>query len=286
MTMRLCPQCHSVFTEDYVFCLNDGAMLIDNDAEQETVISKKVSGPLGFETEAFVVCVGCGLENRAHSKFCKKCGSTLQDAPPPTPPAFSGFPLPTQFPAPSPDPPGETIAFQPQQFNAPQFNPPSGAALNQERSNAGIIVAVGAVVLVIIAILGFALYRGDNAAANSNSSTTSNKKDGEKASSKKSESVSLPNSFERSYRGTIGSQSFSMSLTRNIGDLRGTASTRKTDSVYGSIEDNGSFELKGYENDNSFTGIYRGKFNADGSIEGTWTTPTGSRPTSFYLSEE
>lgn len=95
---------------------------------------------------------------------------------------------------------------------------------------------------------------------------------------------SLPNSFSRSYSGTIGGYSFTINLTRDGNKLTGTASTNKTDSVYGEIDDSGNFTLKGYENDGSTqSGIYKGRISSDGSIIGNWTNTQGGQRTSFSL---
>ncbi len=77
--MKFCPQCQSVFPEDYVFCMSDGTTLKEKDAEQETVVRPKISAgqTTALSPEMLVACASCGLSNRANSKFCKKCGNTL-----------------------------------------------------------------------------------------------------------------------------------------------------------------------------------------------------------------
>lgn len=76
--MKICPQCSSVFPEDYVFCLSDGTIL-NNDDEQETVVHPKISfgQTAALSPDMLVVCSSCSLANRAGSKFCKKCGTLL-----------------------------------------------------------------------------------------------------------------------------------------------------------------------------------------------------------------
>lgn len=78
--MKTCPQCQSHYPEDYVFCMNDGTTLKDEETEQETILQNKVL--FGEKTSALspgmlVVCPSCGLANRSQSKFCKKCGTLL-----------------------------------------------------------------------------------------------------------------------------------------------------------------------------------------------------------------
>lgn len=79
--MKICPQCHNHFPKDYVFCLNDGTLL-DED-EQETLISDTLNRQptTALAPEMLTVCAACHLANRANSKFCKKCGALLVSAP-------------------------------------------------------------------------------------------------------------------------------------------------------------------------------------------------------------
>jgi len=144
--MKNCPQCSSVYPEDYVFCLNDGAMLKVGDDEQETVVSPKVNfgQTAALAPDMLTTCGVCGWSNRAVSKFCKKCGAALS-----TPNVSAGNPSlpnpPFSFPnvasqpvAPGNQPVnsfqsdetpasgfGETVAFQ-----SPKFGLPSSG--NQE----------------------------------------------------------------------------------------------------------------------------------------------------------
>lgn len=77
--MKICPQCQSIFPEDYGFCMTDGTLLKESESKQETVMRPKIN--LGQTTalspEMLVVCLVCQLANRAGSKFCKKCGNAL-----------------------------------------------------------------------------------------------------------------------------------------------------------------------------------------------------------------
>lgn len=77
-----------------------------------------------------------------------------------------------------------------------------------------------------------------------------------------------------------------MNLKRDGSKLTGTASTGRTDYLYGTIESDGSFSVSGYENNNSKTGNYNGRIYSDGSISGTWTNPQGGQSTTFSLSED
>ena len=98
---------------------------------------------------------------------------------------------------------------------------------------------------------------------------------------------SLSTSFSRDYTGKIGKKDFTitMSLTRDGSRLTGTASTSKTDYLYGTIESDGSFTLDGKENDIKLTGKYIGRIYSDGSIRGTWTSLESGKSSSFSLSE-
>ena len=77
--MNICPQCQSVYPEDYIFCLNDGTTLKDDENEQETLVPPKVGlgQTVALSPDMLIVCPGCQLANRETSKFCKKCGAAL-----------------------------------------------------------------------------------------------------------------------------------------------------------------------------------------------------------------
>ena len=77
--MNICPQCQSVYPEDYIFCLNDGTTLKDDENEQETLVQPKVGlgQTVALSPDMLIVCPGCQLANRESSKFCKKCGAAL-----------------------------------------------------------------------------------------------------------------------------------------------------------------------------------------------------------------
>jgi hypothetical protein len=97
---------------------------------------------------------------------------------------------------------------------------------------------------------------------------------------------SLTTAFDRNYDGTIGNQSFSLSLVRDGDRLTGQASTtRSTDTLSGTINAGGQFELKGLENGERYTGIYKGAIFGNGTIQGAWTKPDGSRETTFSVSQ-
>ncbi len=98
--------------------------------------------------------------------------------------------------------------------------------------------------------------------------------------------TSLSTRFDRIYGGAINAISFSMSLVRHETKLEGQASTpSKTDTLSGTIDSYGNFEMKGYENGKKFTGIYKGTIDIHGEINGTWTKPNGTKETSFYVSQ-
>jgi hypothetical protein len=83
---------------------------------------------------------------------------------------------------------------------------------------------------------------------------------------------SLPDQFSRQYQGTIGDgKSFWMMLNRSGHKLTGTARTYgSTDTLSGTIEDDGSFQLNGYENGIEQKGIYTGKIYGNGQVTGRW----------------
>ncbi|MCY7376227.1 MAG: tetratricopeptide repeat protein [Pyrinomonadaceae bacterium] len=138
--MKNCPQCSSVYPEDYVFCLNDGTILKDADDEQETVVSPKVNfgQTTALAPDMLTTCGMCDWSNRASSKFCKKCGAALStpnvsaENQPPRNPPFN-FPIIENQPFAAGNQPvnsfqsnensasafGETVAFQSPKFGLP-----------------------------------------------------------------------------------------------------------------------------------------------------------------------
>ena len=167
--MKICPQCSSIFPEDYVFCLNDGTILSDDDGEQETVVQPKISlqPPTATLSPAMlVVCASCNLANRSNSKFCKKCG-TLLGIPsvsagntPPVKQSF-GFPkfdaLPLSPGGQSINPPpaqnfGETVAVPSPPFTPPVFGSLENSfAAKNNRSPASKLIFIGVLLGIVIA---------------------------------------------------------------------------------------------------------------------------------------
>lgn len=98
----------------------------------------------------------------------------------------------------------------------------------------------------------------------------------------------LPDSFQRSYRGTIGKGlGLRVGLSRSGRALTGRASTSgSTDVLRGEISSDGSFTLYGYENGGPLTGTYTGKMRTDGTVSGQWTSTANGKKTTFFLRQE
>jgi len=162
--MKICPQCSSVFGDDYVYCLNDGNVLRDESGEQETVFASRVRMSTPPEQESVVQCPACGLANRSNSRFCKKCGGPLGHvAGPRTEPVQ---------PAHQYDRPLEhTVAFQP-----PVFTPPTSGVAPRPSSSGNRNALIGVALLGIFVIGGAIVYTkqsGDT--ATNNTSTNANR---------------------------------------------------------------------------------------------------------------
>ncbi|MBK8813701.1 MAG: tetratricopeptide repeat protein [Acidobacteria bacterium] len=172
--MRTCPQCNSVFPEDYLFCLNDGTMLAENDAEQETVVQARFAQPTSaLSPDMIAECVSCGLANRGNSKFCKKCGTALgvsassQEPLPPFsfpkmeihPLSSGGQPIAAKdFASQShPPPSGETVAVASPTFVPPIFNGPGGSqsGAGSRKSQTNLLAVIG---VMLAAVLGGGAY--------------------------------------------------------------------------------------------------------------------------------
>ena len=285
--MKTCSLCSSVFPDDYLFCLTDGTVLQDSGGEQETVLNRKFWNPspgaVSTAEAAAIRCASCGLENHAGSKFCKKCGAPFSNVSPvhnAVPgsifPAFEVNLNPNQTPAAG----GETVAVPLPFPGGAQTSAPAQRDVNPNRN---MIFAVSVVGLIVAAIIGMTFLSGKGR-SDSADQATSNKTSATPTATAAA-AVSLPKTFERNYQGTIAAQSFAMTLKRDGGELSGTASTRKTDYLYGSIEESGEFRLEGKEADVRSTGIYKGRIHPDGSITGTWTTLEGAKSTPFNLTE-
>jgi hypothetical protein len=156
--MKICPQCNSVFGDDYVFCLNDGNTLRDESGEQQTLLASRVRMPIAVEQESTVDCGACGLSNRANSRFCKKCGAPLgRQSDAWSRSSGSGYD----------SPPEQTIAFQ-----SPVFSPPNaGTAPSAASGNRNLLIGLG---LLAVFVLGGAIIyskQGDTASNNTSMNT-------------------------------------------------------------------------------------------------------------------
>jgi hypothetical protein len=205
--------------------------------------------------------------------FCNKCGGTLN---------ASGLCLDCGAQA---FPSGTVTQPQPPQVGeSPDGFPVEPKAGPQSRSSfpPGLIV----VLLAVLGILAVALliYFAANSRSRSGSSNSSSNSGN--PTPPVNNPPGLPDSFQRDYQGTISGQSFSVTLIRSGRNLRGTASTSRTDTLSGTIETDGSFRLDGYENGTNLTGIYTGQIHTDGTLTGNWTNPKGLKETPFYLRQQ
>jgi uncharacterized Zn-finger protein len=91
MPEMICPKCGRNYSEDLLYCLDDGTRLIERreEPEIETVAHPRfvvdMNAPADHE-----FCPACGTANKVGSRFCKKCGQPLADVsePPFTPEAL------------------------------------------------------------------------------------------------------------------------------------------------------------------------------------------------------
>lgn len=169
--MKVCPQCSIIYPEDYVFCLNDGTTLKDDENEQETVVQKKIvfdEKTLALSPDAPKVCPSCAMANQASSGFCKKCGAALDSSQTNPPPTVNAAQFNFQASGNSANPSeirqvepfafahlsnaqqklNDTNAFQP-----PNFTPSnaSGQTVAPSKSNKGLFLIIGVLFFVIVA---------------------------------------------------------------------------------------------------------------------------------------
>lgn len=154
--MKICPQCQSAYADDYLFCLTDGNTLRDESGEQETILVNRIVLSDMHQAEVpglTVACLGCGLINRANSKFCKKCGVSITGRPQ----SVIGEPHRIQS-MPSPTALREAVVFLPQKFTPPN----SLAGAPNSRSSGGrhtlLGSILGSILVLAIIVVGFVIY--------------------------------------------------------------------------------------------------------------------------------
>ena len=155
--MKTCPQCSTIYEDDYLFCLADGNTLINESGEQETrIVNRVVFSEItaGRQTgEAKTNCPSCGLSNRLNSKFCKKCGTGLSAA-------FSSGEAYQPLGSRSPlfqqvqNKYDETRAFRSPVFTPPAASGQQHAAASGRKGQTNLLVAV---VVIAAAIIGGAV---------------------------------------------------------------------------------------------------------------------------------
>ncbi len=252
-TLPLCPHCGADIIPGAIFC---------GQCRQQIRTDVAVTNP-GTDVNKYQLlgslCPNCSSAIPPDSGYCHHCSQAVKPAPPPPPPP--------------------TLRHDTPPINNNQVTP------NPDNTARNVLIGVGGVLLLLfIVVIASNIPKSSN---NSNYNTnTTGYTSYTNSNSSRTTTVSLPDSFERTYRGTIAGQTFSMTLTKSYRDLRGTASTsRSSDTLSGSIDSDGRFRLDGYENGVRFTGIYTGQINANGTITGYWTTPAGTKETSFYLDQ-
>lgn len=238
--------------------------------------------------------------------FCTEDGTTLELY-------FVAGQSPSRFSV-SLEQPTQVVECPPQIIAPPQWSPPREHAPDNSK---WLYLIIGGLIAIVITMGGgFLLLReGDNKeVANSNradekatnsssvSSNLNSKMINEAInapanrpatntnvpieSNAKMNNASLARNFDRTYSGTADNDGISMELRRNGSSLSGNVFSRRsaTDiTVSGSVADDGSFEMNEYSDIGVNTGIYRGRINTDGTMNGTWSKPDGSKPRSFSL---
>jgi serine/threonine-protein kinase len=100
----------------------------------------------------------------------------------------------------------------------------------------------------------------------------------------------LPYGFRHDYQGFIytkkGSMPFAMTLEKSGPNVTGNASTAgSTDTLSGTVDNEGHFSLTGYEGGYRSTGRYTGQLHSDGTItDGLWKSTEGRGSASFKVS--
>ena len=227
-------------------------------------------------------CQLCQTRSEIDASFCVSCGIPLK---------ISTTSATETLPA---------AAFVPPEVFTPKFEPTPEIAFENTTAaatssqpfggNGKILAVLGAVVsgLILIVVLVSSSKR-----TNTHSTSSGNVVQPQPPSlnidtpAAPSSSATLPSSFNREYKGTIGGKTFSMSLVRNESELKGSASTnRNSDTLSGTIDSDGEFNLDGYEDGQNYTGIYSGRIYNDGTISGKWAKPNGTRAVAFTVTQQ
>ena len=78
----ICPKCGRNYSDDLIYCLDDGTRLLE--VREEPEIDTVVANPrivIDTHTPADQeYCPACGAPNKPGSRFCKKCGNPITDA--------------------------------------------------------------------------------------------------------------------------------------------------------------------------------------------------------------
>ena len=146
----ICTECSTAYSDEFMYCLSDGAPLIDDNAETPTVV-RSDRAFTGLE----VICPSCALPGPADSRFCKRCGYSL-------PSAQAEVPVAATIPI--IQPPAPPTAFE---------SPPTSTA--RTNPTPFILIAVGGVLLAIVAaVVAYNLGVGTTAANSSAAVNTLN----------------------------------------------------------------------------------------------------------------
>lgn len=245
--MRKCPQCNQVYSDDDIFCVNDGTTLVTahspavpnrvvipvgGDQPTQVVASPPLTPPSNRVSPAqpsrglyvvigllVVVILGMGvglyiMQNRTAITAQDNSGSKNENKLSPSP---SATPVPT------------TANLKPEAANV-NFDTGRNIAVNNPKP-------------------------------------------------------AISNRFSQTYEGTVNYDEIEMQLVRNGGTISGKVIPKNRDidiSVSGNIDNDGSFVMTEYSDLGAITGVYRGRIQDD-TINGTWSKPDGSKSRPLFL---
>jgi hypothetical protein len=257
-----CPQCRATIVPGSAFCGKCKYQLRGDLPAEKLGTDVTLSQLFGS------LCPNCSTPISPGSGFCAECGQAVKAAalpppPPPPPPPSAAKPAIT---APKPPPVGKIFAG----------------------------VVGGLFFLVLIAVGIRSSIEGGPSAGHSTPSPIPVDSRSPATTTTATTNASI-NSFplienvEQKYSGTIGTrrQKFSIALTRIGTQLTGTAETPKSwDKLVGTIDNDGYFDLKGYERGDMDmnTGDYTGQISSSGTISGRWSN--GTTGSDFTASRE
>ena len=250
--MRRCPTCNLTFTDDYVFCTDDGTTLVEHIGGEAPGVSKF---SVSWETPTQVVERPQQPQPSDASKWLYLIIGTMA--------AIIAGLLVFTFILP------QTKKNEIVDASSPAIETPRNGNVAASNQNENV----------------FALNQ-NVAVNNANSTPIKTPESNVNSASNVQKPAGLPRNFNRTYAGTVNYDEIEMQLERSGSSLEGRVYPKYRSAdifLEGYISDDGSFEMDEKSDIGVVTGVYHGRINTDGTMSGSWTKPDGSKSRPFFL---